>query len=83
MMFLFVCLWCCVSTVLLTRTSPLKPVHSLFCFCLQQFDCLIRFWLAAMSQVYPEDRGTNYSIKLGMDVARQAEEEMRRGVDGR
>ncbi len=33
-------------------------------------------WLAAMSQVYPEDRGTNYSIKLGMDVARQAEEEM-------
>ena len=40
-------------------------------------------WLAAMSQVYPEDRGTNYSIKLGMDVARQAEEEMRRGVDGR
>ena len=29
-------------------------------------------WLAAMSQVYPEDRGTNYSIRLGMQVARQA-----------
>ena len=32
-------------------------------------------WLAAMSQVYPEDRGTNYSIRLGMQVARQAVEE--------
>ncbi len=29
-------------------------------------------WLAAMSQVYPEDRGTNYSIRLGMQVARRA-----------
>ena len=35
-------------------------------------------WLAAMSQVYPEDRGTNYSIRLGMQVARQAVEEMER-----
>ena len=33
-------------------------------------------WLAAMSQVYPEDRGTNYSLRLAMDVARRAIEEM-------
>ena len=32
-------------------------------------------WLAAMSQVYPEDRGTNYSIRLGIQVARKAVEE--------
>ena len=36
-------------------------------------------WLAAMSQVYPEDRGTNYSIRLGMQVAHQAIEEMEQG----
>ena len=29
-------------------------------------------WLASMSQVYPEDRGTNYSIRLGQRVARDA-----------
>ncbi len=33
-------------------------------------------WLAAMSQVYPEDRGTNYSLRLAMEVARRAIEEM-------
>ncbi|MBI4200649.1 MAG: NAD(P)/FAD-dependent oxidoreductase [Chloroflexi bacterium] len=31
-------------------------------------------WLAAMSQVYPEDRGTNYSLRLAVEVARQAVE---------
>ncbi|MFC1935864.1 NAD(P)/FAD-dependent oxidoreductase [Chloroflexota bacterium] len=36
-------------------------------------------WLAAMSQVYPEDRGTNYSIRLAIQVARQAVEEAERG----
>ena len=36
-------------------------------------------WLAAMSQVYPEDRGTNYSIRLGVQVAHQAVEEMELG----
>ncbi|MBI4200965.1 MAG: NAD(P)/FAD-dependent oxidoreductase [Chloroflexi bacterium] len=36
-------------------------------------------WLAAMSQVYPEDRGTNYSLRLGVQVARQAVEELDRG----
>ncbi|MDA1096083.1 MAG: NAD(P)/FAD-dependent oxidoreductase [Chloroflexi bacterium] len=29
-------------------------------------------WLASMSQVYPQDRGTNYSIRLGQEVARLA-----------
>ncbi len=29
-------------------------------------------WLATMSQVYPEDRGTNYSIRLGVQVAKEA-----------
>ncbi|MBI4310631.1 MAG: NAD(P)/FAD-dependent oxidoreductase [Chloroflexi bacterium] len=29
-------------------------------------------WLASMSQVYPEDRGTNYSLRLAVEVARQA-----------
>lgn len=29
-------------------------------------------WTAAMSQVYPMDRGTNYSIQLGVEVARRA-----------
>ncbi|MCZ6788396.1 MAG: hypothetical protein O7D33_00360, partial [Chloroflexi bacterium] len=33
-------------------------------------------WLAAMSQVYPQDRGTNYSLKLAVEVARQAVSEM-------
>tara|TARA_Y100000588_G_C14260428_1_gene927377 strand:+ start:367 stop:1677 length:1311 start_codon:yes stop_codon:yes gene_type:complete len=32
-------------------------------------------WTAAMSQVYPMDRGTNYSIQLGIDVARRAVKE--------
>ena len=35
-----------------------------------------RLWLASMSQVYPEDRGTNYSIRLGVQVARQAVKEI-------
>jgi protoporphyrinogen oxidase len=35
-------------------------------------------WLASMSQVYPEDRGTNYSIRLGQQVARQAMEDVER-----
>ena len=33
-------------------------------------------WLAAMSQVYPQDRGTNYSLKLAVEVARQAVSEL-------
>ena len=28
-------------------------------------------WLSTMAQVYPEDRGTNYAVRFGRDVARQ------------
>ena len=28
-------------------------------------------WLANTTQIYPEDRGTNYSVRMGRDVARQ------------
>ena len=27
-------------------------------------------WLANTTQIYPEDRGTNYAVRLGDDVAR-------------
>lgn len=46
--------------------STRAPVHGL--------------WLAAMSQVYPEDRGTNYSIRLAVEVARQSIQEMQGGA---
>ncbi|PKB65808.1 MAG: hypothetical protein BZY82_07080 [SAR202 cluster bacterium Io17-Chloro-G3] len=36
-------------------------------------------WLAAMSQVYPEDRGTNYSLKLAINVAKEAVTSMDEG----
>ena len=37
------------------------------------------FW-ASMSQVYPWDRGTNFAVELGQDVARAAiEQGARRG----
>jgi protoporphyrinogen oxidase len=29
-------------------------------------------WLATMAQVYPEDRGTNYAVRLGKEVAKKA-----------
>ncbi len=28
-------------------------------------------WLANTTQIYPEDRGTNYSVKLGQEIARK------------
>ncbi len=33
-------------------------------------------WLANTTQIYPEDRGQNYSIRMGRRVARQAMEEV-------
>jgi protoporphyrinogen oxidase len=33
-------------------------------------------WLATMAQVYPEDRGTNYAIRDGRNVARMVAEEL-------
>ncbi len=32
-------------------------------------------YLATMSQIYPEDRGQNYSIKMGEAVAKMAAED--------
>jgi protoporphyrinogen oxidase len=37
-----------------------------------------RLYLATMSQIYPEDRGQNYSIKMGEEVAAMAVEDLRR-----
>ena len=28
-------------------------------------------YLANTTQIYPEDRGTNYSVRLGIDVSRK------------
>lgn len=37
-------------------------------------------YLANMQQIYPEDRGQNYSIRMGADVAKMAVEDMKSGV---
>ena len=34
-----------------------------------------RLYLANTTQIYPEDRGTNYSVRLGRQVARMVEED--------
>jgi protoporphyrinogen oxidase len=39
-------------------------------------------YLATMSQIYPEDRGQNYSIKMGEQVARMAVEDFERAPAG-
>jgi hypothetical protein len=36
------------------------------------------FW-ASMSQVYPWDRGTNFAVELGLDVAREVRSFAERG----
>ena len=28
-----------------------------------------RLWLANTTQIYPEDRGTNYSVRMGRELA--------------
>jgi len=35
-------------------------------------------YLANTTQIYPEDRGTNYSVRLGQDIARMVDEDVRR-----
>lgn len=37
------------------------------------------FYLGNTTQIYPEDRGTNYSVRLGQDIARMIEADARRG----
>jgi protoporphyrinogen oxidase len=39
---------------------------------------ITNLWLATMAQVYPEDRGTNYAIRAGRNVAKQIIEENER-----
>jgi len=36
-------------------------------------------YLANTTQIYPEDRGTNYSVRLGQDIARMVDEDVKRG----
>lgn len=35
-------------------------------------------YLANTTQIYPEDRGTNYSVRLGQDIARMVDEDVKR-----
>ena len=37
---------------------------------------LADLFLASMAQIYPEDRGTNYTVRQGRDAARTCAEEL-------
>lgn len=37
-------------------------------------------YLANTTQIYPEDRGTNYSVRLGQEIAKMLDEDVKRGV---
>lgn len=39
---------------------------------------LTGLYLANTTQIYPEDRGTNYSVRLGNDIAKLVDQDMRR-----
>ena len=39
------------------------------------------FYLANTTQIYPEDRGTNYSVRLGQIIARLVDEDINRNHD--
>lgn len=36
-------------------------------------------YLANTTQIYPEDRGTNYSVRLGQDIAKMLNEDVKKG----
>ncbi len=61
-----------------TYAQPIVPVNYS-----RQIPSLITpvpgLYFASMSQVYPWDRGTNYAVRLGRDVARIADEDIRQG----
>lgn len=40
---------------------------------------LRNLYLANTTQIYPEDRGTNYSVRLGQDIARMVDQDTRSG----
>mgnify|MGYP000423389273 CR=1 FL=1 len=33
-----------------------------------------------MAQIYPEDRGTNYSVRLGKTISRMVDEDLKRSL---
>ncbi|MEW5720130.1 MAG: NAD(P)/FAD-dependent oxidoreductase [Chloroflexota bacterium] len=37
-------------------------------------------YLANTTQIYPEDRGTNYSVRLGQEIAKMLDEDVKRGA---
>ena len=39
-------------------------------------------YLANTTQIYPEDRGTNYSVRLGQDIAKMMDEDVKSGAWG-
>jgi protoporphyrinogen oxidase len=40
---------------------------------------LKNLYLANTTQIYPEDRGTNYSVRLGIDIAKLVDIDLRKG----
>jgi len=38
-------------------------------------------YLANTTQIYPEDRGTNYSVRLGQDIAKMLDEDVKTGKE--
>jgi hypothetical protein len=42
---------------------------------------LRNLYLANTTQIYPEDRGTNYSVRLGQIIARMVDEDTNRNHD--
>jgi protoporphyrinogen oxidase len=41
---------------------------------------LPNLYLANTTQIYPEDRGTNYSVRLGNDIARLIHDDLKSGL---
>jgi protoporphyrinogen oxidase len=39
-------------------------------------------YLANTTQIYPEDRGTNYSVRLGQDISKMVDEDVKSGAWG-
>jgi hypothetical protein len=44
------------------------PIHNLY--------------LANTTQLYPEDRGTNYSVRLGQEIAGMVDQDVKRNLRG-
>ncbi len=58
--------------------QPIVPLN--YSTQIPEFRTPIRnLYLANTTQIYPEDRGTNYSVRLGQDIARRVEEDTQKG----